>query len=105
MLSGVRQGDMCSYWLFNLFINDVVRLLEKSGFGCIFHGIYTGCVLYADDTLLMSGSVIKLQKILDIYFKYAEKHDFIFNSNKSCYIMFGKDCNNVNVTRMNLALN
>ena len=65
------------------------------------NGIYISCVQYAD-ILLMSGSVMNLQKLLDSCFNYAEKHDFIFNSNKSCCTMFEKDCNNVNVIRMNL---
>jgi hypothetical protein len=102
MLSGVRQGGICSCWLFNLYINKLVRLLENSGFGCMFNGVYSGCVFYADDIILMSGSVKKLQKLLDICFSYAEEHDFVFNSKKSCCIMFGRDCNNVNVTSMKM---
>ena len=60
MLSGVRHGCVCSCCLFNLYINNLVRLLKKIGFGCIlFNGINTGCALYTD-VLLMSGSVMKL---------------------------------------------
>ena len=55
-----------------IYINDLARLLEKSGFGCMFNGIYIGFVLYTDDILLMTGSGMKLQKLRDIYFNYAE---------------------------------
>ena len=47
---------------------------------------------------------MKLQKLFDIGLccNYAETYNFIFNSIKSCSITFGKDCNNINVTMMNL---
>ena len=89
MLSGVRQGGICSCWLFNVYMRGLVKKLERSGFGCIMRGPYVGCVLYADDIMLLSGSLIKLQKMLDICKQFAEDHDFIFNSKKSCCFAFG----------------
>jgi hypothetical protein len=64
--SGVRQGGVCSCWLFNVYVNELIIRLELSGLGCRVRCVYAGCVLYADDILLLSGSVMKLQEMLDI---------------------------------------
>jgi hypothetical protein len=71
MLSGVRQGGICSCWLFNLYINGLVSRLEKAGLGCMVNGVFMGCILYADDILVMSGSLLKLQKLLDMCAEYG----------------------------------
>ena len=36
-----------------------------SGAGCYFVNCYIGCIIYADDLLLLSGSVLSLQIMLD----------------------------------------
>ena len=33
--SGVRQGGVCSGWLFNSYINELISKLEDSGLRCI----------------------------------------------------------------------
>ena len=87
--SGVRQGGVCSAWIFNVYINDLIYILEDSGFGCHMHGLFVGCILYADDVLLMSGSVLKLQYMLDLCHDYANSHELMFNSKKSGCLAFG----------------
>ena len=36
--SGVRQGGMCSAWLFNLYINELTLKLKDSRLGCSLGG-------------------------------------------------------------------
>jgi hypothetical protein len=91
MLSGVRQGRICSCWLLNSCVLDLVNCLSKAGLECMFNGVFAGCLLYADDILVMSGSLMKLQKLLDICHDCGLEHDFLVNGKNFCCIAFGND--------------
>ena len=58
--SSVRQGSTLSPALFNLFINAFIVKLKSSGIGCHICDQYFGCLLYADDLILLSPSVAGL---------------------------------------------
>ena len=66
MRSGVRQGGVLSPILFNPYMDPIIELLQASDLGCHIHGAYVGCLLYADDIILLSASVGNLQKMLDL---------------------------------------
>jgi len=59
--SGVRQGGVLSPVLFGVYVNSLIYALISSGLGCHVAGVHVGCVMYADDLLLMSGSLHNLQ--------------------------------------------
>jgi len=59
---GVRQGGVLSPYLFALYIDDVIKALRNSGYDIFVGNIFTGCILYADDTVLLSCSFCGLQK-------------------------------------------
>ena len=40
-------------------------------------------VLYADDIILLSGYLLKLQNMLDVYFECGNCLDIVFNAKKS----------------------
>ena len=61
LTTGVRQGGVLSPILFCVYIDDVVRRLELSRMWCWMAGCCLGCILYADDLILMSPSVCDLQ--------------------------------------------
>ena len=48
--------------LFNIYIDSLILGLKSSGLGCYMRGLFVGCIAYADDLLLLSGSVALLQK-------------------------------------------
>ena len=48
-----------------------------------------GCISYADDIVLLSGSCYGLQKMLDICSNYGQRFDIKFNPLKSQTTVFG----------------
>ena len=76
--SGVRQGGVLSPSLFSIYIRPLIDSLKKSDLGCHVYGVYVGCIVYADDVILLSASVLHLQKMLDICSDQAADTDIVF---------------------------
>jgi hypothetical protein len=89
VLSGVRQGGVLSPILFNFYVDDMIFKLRESGLGCHVFGCYVGCIMYADDLLLISSSLICLQSILDICGSEGHRLGMSFNAKKSHCIAIG----------------
>jgi hypothetical protein len=89
--SGVRQGGVISPWFFNIYINDLIGRLRKSGYGCHLCNEFFGCLFFADDILLLSGSILHLQLMLDICVSYGVEFDIVFNKVKSVLMQIGLD--------------
>ena len=64
--NGVRQGIVLSPSLFNVYVDDLLKVLSVSGYGARIADMYCGCVAYADDLTLVSPTVNGMQKLLDI---------------------------------------
>ena len=65
VLSGVRQGGILSPNFLNLYVNCVITEHRKLNLGCYVCSIFLGCIMYADDLLLLSASVVMLQLMLN----------------------------------------
>jgi len=65
---GVRQGGVLSPFLFNVYVDELLNELEMNGIGCHVCNQYFGCIMYADDLLLLSASVSGLQHMLEWIF-------------------------------------
>jgi len=52
-------------------------------------GLYVGYIAYADELLLLSGSVVLLQKMLNMCSDHADQLDIQFNTKKSCLLHIG----------------
>lgn len=87
--SGCSQGSCLSPALFNLFINRLIKELKDLGIGCSINRTWVGCVMYADDAILLSTSVRGLQIMLDHcgLVSYLLKLDF--NCSKCTCAAFG----------------
>jgi len=89
ILCGVRQGGVLSPYLFSVYVNDLISELRHSGSGAHIGKLFMGCVLYADDIVLMSPSCQGLQRLVGICEKYGLKWDIKFNPRKSQVTSFG----------------
>jgi len=87
--AGVRQGSVLSPYLFAVYIDQLIRALESSGHGCVVHGVYLGCIVYADDIFLMSHSSCSMQSMLHICSNEIAKLRLTFNSKKSVTLRIG----------------
>ena len=93
MHSGVREGSVISPLLFSLYINDLIISLRSQGYGCYLGDMFAGCLLFADDILLLSASVWQLQFMLNICYEYCNEWDLQFNVKKSTVMVVGKGDN------------
>ena len=89
VLSGVRQGGILSGLFFNLYVNKILTSLRSSDLGCHLNSMYVGCIMYADDLILLSASVIDLQKMLLICESVATELGIKFNASKSKCLAIG----------------
>ena len=88
--SGVRQGSCLSPAIFNVFMNVFVVQLKLLNIGYHVTSLFIGCMLYADDIILISPSVDRLQQMLDKCSELASYLSLSFNVNKSHCIAVGK---------------
>jgi len=100
--SDVRQGSVLSPFLLNIYVNDLIVfvLLESSGLGCGIGNNLLGCIMHADNLLLISAFVSGLQSMPAICYDFAQRHLMTFNSLKSRCCHFKP--NSVNVSAIKL---
>ena len=87
--SGVRQGGILSPLLFNVYVDCILTTMRKLDYGCHIRGVYCGCIMYADDLLLISASVIELQNMLNVCSDIGSQLSITFNYKKSMCLMIG----------------
>lgn len=97
--AGVRQGGVLSPILFACYVDDVLRKMNSSGFGCHINHLCYNAIMYADDILLMSVSVRDLQEMVNICLNELSLIDMIINVKKSVCIRVGKR-HNANVANI-----
>jgi hypothetical protein len=91
--SGVEQRDVCSPVLFSLFINELALDIINNGR----HGVSLSndivqllLLLFADDMILLSETVIGLQTQLNSLCRAASRLQLKVNMNKSNIVVFRK---------------
>jgi len=102
--SGVRQGSSLSPSSFNVFNNVFIAKLRILGYVCRICGQFVGCILYADDIIILSASANGLQSMLDCCFDVSRDLQLTFNCTKACCFAIGKG-SRLRVSNMNLGPN
>ena len=99
--NGVRQGGILSPQLFNIYIDGLSDILNKSSVGGSIGGKRINHMLYADDLCIVSLSSAGLQQLLAICDQYCAMHSITFNVKKSVCMFFrcsmNKTCDITNV--------
>lgn len=88
--TGVKQGCILSPTLFSLYINDLIHLFDASCDQVQVGDIFTSCLMYADDIVLLSNSGKGLQLILEKLHSFCHKWNLKVNVAKTKVIIFNK---------------
>ena len=105
--NGVRQGGVISGIFFVVYIDELLCILRKSGFGCTIHGVFVGAFIYADDIFLLSCSRTGLQEMVNLCNNFVVRLNLKFGTNSipsksktKCIIFNKKKNNNVHVKKI-----
>ena len=92
---GVRQGCPLSPILFNLYINDLIEIINKNTSEDIHLNTVNkiNALLYADDLVLISPSKEGLQKQIDTLTEYCKTWKLKINSKKTKSMVFNRGNN------------
>ena len=89
---GVKQGCILSPTLFNIFLSDCQNITEQGQ--CepvqIQEGLKLGCLIWADDLILLSESEAGLKNMLAALKSYTIKNGMTINIKKTKVMIFNK---------------
>ena len=86
--NGVKQGGVLSPRLFNIYFDELLCRLKRSGMGCYYGNVYAGSL--ADDVLL-SPTLGLLKEMLNICEQYSTEFNILFNASKTKLMVFGRN--------------
>jgi len=90
ILQGTRQGGKSSPYIYLVYIDGLIKELEKSGHGLSLYCLNMSCPTVADDMVLISLSRNGLQQMLNLCHVYACKWRFEYNPLKCGVIVFNE---------------
>ena len=82
----VKQGGILSPLLFNVYMNELSCILNKSGVGCHINNNIVNHIM-----CLIAPCATAVQKLLDICYKYASTHDIVYNTKKSVCMLINSN--------------
>ena len=91
LFKGLRQGCILSPLLFILFINDIKDYLSQTNGHEMFIGNFSiSHLLFADDLVIFSQSIIGLQRYLDTLDQYCKTFKLNINLSKTFIVVYRK---------------
>lgn len=89
---GVKQGDILSPILFNIFVDDLVNELKSCPSDpIIMNGLSINSLLYADDIVLLANTQDGLQSYLNVLDKFCSTWKLEINTDKSKVVVFNSN--------------
>jgi len=89
-LKGTRQGGLSFHFLFNLFYQQLIDILNCTVGGILINDVLYNVFCYADDLILTSTSMTGLQKLINCASNYIVSHGLRFNPTKTQCATFGR---------------
>ena len=89
---GVREGAVLSPFLFDIFIDDLLRSLEDASLGVSELGLWLGALAYADDIALLASTREELEAMLNLLDHWCKKWRMVLGEGptKSAIVVFGE---------------
>ena len=87
---GTRQREITSLLLYLVYIDDLIRQLETSGYGTCIAGADCSSLSVAYDIILVYFPKYGLQKMMDICFNYYVKWRYMYNPFRCAVIVFNE---------------
>ncbi len=81
--NGVCQGGILSPYLFNIYMDDLIKRLNECKTGCINGTLVLNHLMYADDMVIFLPYSGGLQMLLNICSEYGIEADVKYNAIKS----------------------
>ncbi len=86
--TGLKQGCLVSPVLFNLYINDLVDVINRTNKGVEIGDRTVSIMLYADDICLLSENEEDMQHMINELEKWCQKWDMKVNTDKTMIVHF-----------------
>ena len=89
---GVKQGCVLSPILFNIYLSDFQQVIEHQDCDPVNVNLdmTLGCLMWADDLLLLSKSELGLSNMLKALKTYTEENGMILNIEKTKVMIFNR---------------
>ena len=86
---GMRQGSVLIPYLFAVYVDKLLQKLKASGRGCHIKSFCFNSVMYADDLLLLSVSIMDMQMLINICTEVLAEGDLEINCQKTSCLRIG----------------
>ena len=86
---GLRQGGVLSPLLFSVFVDDLLKSLEASNYGCFIKYSCVNSFMYADDIILISISIYDMQRLVNLCVECLDILDLPINLSKCNFVRIG----------------
>ena len=87
---GVRQGCPLSPRLFNIYAEEIMKNSKIEEMGFKINGRKINCISYADDKVLIAGSVKQMQEMINRLNREGEKYGMKINVDKTKVMKFSR---------------